>query len=558
MFGGQPNTLNQQRESQTTPGMENLGGAAAGGGITGIAMGVAGTNERDSGLQALRDIDNLYSAPGAPSHRAVTPPERQLPSDDHDYPDAYGYQSPPAPPHRQALPSHDSQGSIMPLTAAAAPFGAGTPQEYPNSSIPDGALGPGAYTPSRNSYYDTPYGQHSPATYPRGAGMGAIDPMDIADDEDPFGLPPSNPARKSWTQLGGSKNKSQTGLGAGTAAVPMATLVGGTAAAGGAAAANGMISRSRDASGNYASVDSEDQPEKPSEWLSSQTSGRKRLRWIVGIIIAVVIVAAIAGGIVGGILGSRKSKSSNSGLSAADDDGKGDLSKDSPEIKALLGNPNLHKVFPGMDYTPINTQYPDCLHDPPSQNNVTRDLAVLSQLTNTIRLYGTDCNQTEMVIHGIQRLGVDMKVWLGVWLGNNDTTNTRQLSAMNTLLDEHGADPFAGVVVGNEVLFRKDLTATQLGSILSDVKKNLTDKSVDLPLATSDLGSNWTPELATEVDVVMANIHPFFGGVEADQAAAWTYDFWQQTDVPVTQGMTGKKHVISEVCIPLSSSIHHE
>jgi len=365
--------------------------------------------------------------------------------------------------------------------------------------------------------------------------------MDIDDDGgDPFGLPPSNPARKSRSNLG---------AGAG-AAIPM----GGLAASSGAGAGAGMVSKSRDTSGNYVPVGSENQFEKPSEWLSGQTSGRKRLRWIVGIIIAVVVIAAIAGGVVGGILGSRKNNSSSGGQSAAEDDGKGDLSKDSPEIKALLGNPDLHKVFPGMDYTPLNTQYPDCMHNPPSQNNVTRDLAMLSQLTNTLRLYGTDCNQTEMVIHGIQRLEVDMKLWLGVWLGNNDTTNTRQLSAMDALLDKHGAEPFAGVVVGNEVLFRKDLTATELGTILADVKTNLTAKGINLPLATSDLGDNWTTELASEVDVVMANIHPFFGGVEVGQAADWTYNFWQEKDIPVTQGMQGKKHVISEVR-PLSSTL---
>ena len=51
----------------------------------------------------------------------------------------------------------------------------------------------------------------------------------------------------------------------------------------------------------------------------------------------------------------------------------------------------------------------------------TRDIAVLSQLTNTIRLYGTDCNQTEMTLHSIKALNVPMKVWLGVW--QDDTNN---------------------------------------------------------------------------------------------------------------------------------------
>ena len=47
---------------------------------------------------------------------------------------------------------------------------------------------------------------------------------------------------------------------------------------------------------------------------------------------------------------------------------------------------------------PWGTTYPECLKWPPSQNNVTRDIAVLSQLTNKVRLYGMDCNSTEMVL----------------------------------------------------------------------------------------------------------------------------------------------------------------
>jgi len=179
-------------------------------------------------------------------------------------------------------------------------------------------------------------------------------------------------------------------------------------------------------------------------------------------------------------------------------------------------------------------------------------MAVLSQLTNAVRLYGTDCNQTEMVLHAIDRLELtDMKVWLGVWLGNNQTTNDRQLAQMWKLLDDNKGktDIFKGIIVGNEVLFREDLTMVELGKILADVKKNLTDQNIDLPLATSDLGDNWTAELAKDVDIVMSNIHPFFAGVTAEVAASWTWTFWQGHDVVLTQG-TPTKQIISEVGWP--------
>lgn len=178
------------------------------------------------------------------------------------------------------------------------------------------------------------------------------------------------------------------------------------------------------------------------------------------------------------------------------------------------------------------------------------DVAVLSQLTNTIRLYGTDCNQTEMVLHAISKLALpDMKVWLGVWLDNNQTTNDRGISAMYDILSKSGADPFAGVIVGNEVLYRKQLTETQLATLLNGVRTNLTNQKIDLPVAISDLGDSWTAGLEAATDVVMSNIHPFFAGVNASIASGWTWDFWQQHDTILTAG-SSKKNIISETGWP--------
>src|SRR5690606_32111192 len=148
---------------------------------------------------------------------------------------------------------------------------------------------------------------------------------------------------------------------------------------------------------------------------------------------------AIVGGLVGGLLnrGGGGSGPKRHGQTADEDErANGDLGINSAEIKKLMNNDKLHRVFPGIDYTPLNTQYPDCEKWPPSQNNVTRDLAVLSQITDTVRLYGTDCNQTQMVLHAIDRLELKgkMKVWLGVWQDGNTTTNDRQLEQMWEIL----------------------------------------------------------------------------------------------------------------------------
>ncbi|KAI5856326.1 glycoside hydrolase superfamily [Tricharina praecox] len=386
--------------------------------------------------------------------------------------------------------------------------------------------------PLLGQYTDNPY-QRMSTTWDPALSQSQFDGANdvLSDDDD------------DWGKKGGKKGKGMGGIAAATAGVG---ATGGIK--GGAVESGGLL-----ASGARAGVN------EKSDWLrSNENSSRKRRRWVIGIIL-VVIIAGIAAGTAAGVLLSKRGNNNDnssgapSGPSAADDlRQNGLLDKNSAEIKALMNNPDLHKVFHGMDYTPLGGVYPECLTWPPTQNNITRDIAVLSLLTDKVRLYGTDCNQTEMVLHAIDALGVDMTVWIGVWLDGNSTTNTRQLNHLYTLLsDEKHHDKYAGVAVGNEVLFAKTLTQTQLFNIISEVRTNLTTLGYNIPVGTSDLGSNWKTEMASEVDVLMANVHPFFAGVVVEKAANWTYTFFQENDVVLTDGLSPKPRVmISEVGWP--------
>jgi len=299
-------------------------------------------------------------------------------------------------------------------------------------------------------------------------------------------------------------------------------------------------------------------PEK-SEWLDKQSNGSKRLKWIVGSILLLVVIAAVVGGTTGGILGMKKASAANGSTTSSPSSSSnknGLYTIHSPEVKALLNNTAFHKVFPGMDYTPQNAQYPACLSNPLEQNDITLDVAQLAQLTPAIRLYGTDCEQTELVLNAISLLDYNatLQVWLGVWLGSNGTTNTRQLAQMEDILRSYPRERFAGVIVGNEVLFREDMSEAELAGNLTDVRTSLAALGIDdLPVATSDLGDDWTEELAGDSDVVMANVHPFFAGVTPRAAPGWTWEFWQGHNVGLKSGSPDKGwpgSIIAEVGWP--------
>ncbi|CZT52484.1 related to glucan 1,3-beta-glucosidase precursor [Rhynchosporium secalis] len=518
--------------SNITPGADNYGESAAGG-IAGIAMGVADANARESGVEAMRytpGYDPRMEMRGGSGY----------PQDGSDmYEDS---------PYMRPQPRMEqSSSSLTPMGAAAFPPGMASPQA--RSIVTRSAHSSNQDPFNHEPYVDQPYERYSRNLDPS---MVHFDPNTIEDDGDD-GLDYRNGNNRSMLSLGHDSDKTNAagaaGVGAGAAGVGvMGGLLGRKAVSGGTG--NGQ---QYDLVSNPSPPNNFELGQEKEAWAKKSAASRKKRKWMV-VAGVVILILVIAGAVVGGILGSQNGSSDSSkpqGTSASSDSASnGDLNKDSAEIKKLLGNTNLHKVFPGIDYTPMYTQYPDCVHYAPSQNNVTRDMAVLSQLTNVVRLYGTDCNQTEMVIHSIEQLGLKgkVKVWMGVWQDKNATTNKRQLEQMYSIFDKYGADPFIGVIVGNEVLFREDMTPAELKTVLTGVKTNLTAAGISLPLASSDLGDDWTAELANEVDYVMANIHPFFAGVDAQAAADWTWKFWQDHDVVLKADAS--KHIISETGWP--------
>ncbi|KAM0664501.1 hypothetical protein MY8738_001213 [Beauveria namnaoensis] len=488
------------------PAYDNYGSAA----VPPAAMAAAPSNfadrnPADIGMDSLRTTGQVLPPPSRAQYQNNAWNNSSPRQSVHSGPYAAGYAT-----------DTDSRSTVNPFgTVASSSVGSRSPSRSPNAS------GHGSNQEAYYNYSTTPRRDVVPP-------LGMVDPMSIADDGDD-GL---EYGPRSHRNSGHSANKRGAPI-AGAAAIG--------AAAGGATA----VAAEHDTRGYYEPP----KRERSSDWLEKKQGHSKKWKWAIIALIFLVIAGAIVGGVVGTLVTGRKDD--NKKTTSPSDDASGDLGLDSAEIKKLLNNQNLHRVFPGMDYTPINVQYPDCIHNPPSQNNVTRDVAVLSQLTNKIRLYGTDCNQTQMVLHAIDRLEMkkDLKVWLGVWQDGNSTTNKRQLSQMWDILDQYGGDQFEGVIVANEILFRKEMTINTLSTLLSDVRTNLTKRSISMPVATSDLGDDWTAELGKDSDLIMANIHPFFSGTPANLAAQWTYSFWENKNGPMWK--TDKKmNVISETGWP--------
>lgn len=132
------------------------------------------------------------------------------------------------------------------------------------------------------------------------------------------------------------------------------------------------------------------------------------------------------------------------------------------------------------------------------------DLRLLRSVTNCVRTYGLD-HGLEAVPEVARKLG--MRVVLGAWIGRDPLENASQMQRALALCQSH-ADVIAMLVVGNEVLLRRELTAEALASLLKQAQQATT-----VPIAYADVWEFWQRHAAVlldHVDVVAAHILPYW------------------------------------------------
>ncbi|RKP07679.1 glycoside hydrolase superfamily, partial [Thamnocephalis sphaerospora] len=206
-------------------------------------------------------------------------------------------------------------------------------------------------------------------------------------------------------------------------------------------------------------------------------------------------------------------------------------------------SPDLHKSFYGLTYTPQNAQYPGC---GASLGDVIEDYKVLWQLTPRVRLYGMDCDVADLSIQAVDLLKVDISLVLTIWVDKNAETYDRQVKTLMDTLKKHGSKRIIGVSVGNEALYREDVTASDLSSRLNKIRTQLSAAGYSgIPVYTTDLANNYNDQLATASDALLGNIHPFFAGVSVSGAAQWSWNFFRDQF-----GKFSKPAIISETGWP--------
>ena len=150
--------------------------------------------------------------------------------------------------------------------------------------------------------------------------------------------------------------------------------------------------------------------------------------------------------------------------------------------------------------TPQAASYPTCGD---KQDDVTKDLQQLAQLTTRLRSYSMDCDQGSLILDGIAAAKLELGVYLGVWVDPaNATTFTRQLKTLTDVLTKSKGEHVLGISVGNEVLLNAgDKLATVTTGLLANIKTvrdsvKALNLGKDIPVGNGEAGSMITLELA--------------------------------------------------------------
>ncbi len=139
----------------------------------------------------------------------------------------------------------------------------------------------------------------------------------------------------------------------------------------------------------------------------------------------------------------------------------------------------------------------------PTTAEADADMALVAGEAGAIRTYSALEGDLDIAALA-QKHG--LKLWQGIWLGADRAHNEREI-ARGIDFARRYPDTVTRVVVGNEVLLRRDLPPAELIADIDRVKR-----CVRQPVAYADVWNFWQqfPEIAPHVDIMLIHLLPYW------------------------------------------------
>ncbi len=173
-----------------------------------------------------------------------------------------------------------------------------------------------------------------------------------------------------------------------------------------------------------------------------------------------------------------------------------------------------------------------------SESQIRRRMGILKPFTQWIRSFSCiEGNEHIPVIareHGLKTL-------VGAWLGTDEEMNRQEIANLISLARNGFVDVAA---VGNEVLYRKDLSKEELLGYIRQVKTELPGIPVGYVDAYYEFTEN--QDIADACDLILCNCYPFWEGTAFDLSLQHLEHMFHQASLAAK----GKRVIITETGWP--------
>ena len=175
-----------------------------------------------------------------------------------------------------------------------------------------------------------------------------------------------------------------------------------------------------------------------------------------------------------------------------------------------------------------------------SMAQVERRVKILKPYVGSIRSFScTEGNEFVPVAakkHGLRTL-------VGAWLGDDKEENEKEIEGLIALAKAGHVDVAA---VGNEVLYRDDLTLEELVGYMKRVKEALAGLNIPIGYVDAYYEFSRHPIIVEHSDVILANLYPYWEGCPIDYSLGHMQAMYGQ----VVDAAQGKPIIITETGWP--------
>jgi len=134
-----------------------------------------------------------------------------------------------------------------------------------------------------------------------------------------------------------------------------------------------------------------------------------------------------------------------------------------------------------------------------------------------------------------------LKTLVGAWLGDDFDKNDQEIAGLLKLAQEGLVDVAA---VGNEVMYRKEMSEEELIGYINNVKQAI--PAIPVGYVDAYYEFSHRPKITEACDVILTNCYPFWEGCHIDYAFVYMKQMYQQA----LDAAKGKRVIITETGWP--------